>query len=209
MLGDDLRNLILRSDQYQLQQGKLSDRSPLKDLNYSINQDSNQVNLSIPTPFKRALFWTPSQDKKKDIKRNAKEKIPAVASSAQWQEYHQKKEAKKQLEILEKEEKKQQRLQKQKEREESKKKSKIPRKKQKKPEESSPEASSKSDMLNISTTDGGKECTVKTMTSSGHNWKWPQMEDILNYEEDDVIKHIGKPKLINKRGVYEVPEYKV
>ncbi|KAK4882469.1 hypothetical protein RN001_005788 [Aquatica leii] len=37
---------------------KLFDRTPLKDVN------SNQENLSIPTPFKRALFWTLSQDKK-------------------------------------------------------------------------------------------------------------------------------------------------
>ncbi|KAK4884058.1 hypothetical protein RN001_000329 [Aquatica leii] len=231
VLGDEKLNTEERSVPITTSED-LFDRSPLKDLN------SNQKSLSIPSPFKRALFWTLSQDKKKDIKRNAKEKIPAVASSAQWQEYHQKKEAKKQLEILEKEEKKQQRLLKQKEQEQSKNKSKNQKKKQKKTDESSPETSSKSgsDMenantnflsldigdyvlmkydnkmflglvLNISTTDGGKEYTVKT--PSGQNWKWPQVEDILNYEEDDVIKHIGKPKLIIKKGVYEVLECKV
>ncbi|KAF5300490.1 hypothetical protein FQA39_LY02289 [Lamprigera yunnana] len=167
VLGDEKLNIEERSVPITTSE-ELSDRTPLKDLNCSINRNqiSNQGNLSIPTPFKKELFWTPSQDKKKDIKRNAKEKIHAVASSTQWQEYHQKKEAKKQLDILQKEEKKQQRLLKQIERKEN-------------------------------------------HDLKWQNWKRLQMEDILNYEEDDVIKHIGKPKLINKREVYEVPECKV
>ncbi|XP_063215801.1 uncharacterized protein LOC134527237 [Bacillus rossius redtenbacheri] len=45
---------------------------------------------SIPSPFKRALFW-PSQ-KTKLKKRAPREKIPSVASSSAWQDYFSKKE---------------------------------------------------------------------------------------------------------------------
>lgn len=42
------------------------------------------------------------------------------------------------------------------------------------------------------------------MTPSGQNWKWPAREDILTYKTCDLMQKIQKPKLINKRGVYEV-----
>lgn len=45
---------------------------------------------TIPTPFKNALFWPKTE--KKDNKRRKKEKIPFVATSEQWQQYHLKKE---------------------------------------------------------------------------------------------------------------------
>ncbi|KAF5306753.1 hypothetical protein FQA39_LY01511 [Lamprigera yunnana] len=92
VLGDEKLNIEERSVPITTSE-ELFDRTPLIDINYSINgyHDSNQESQSIPTLFKRALFWTPFQDKEKDIKRNTKEKIPAVSSSAQWQEYHQKK----------------------------------------------------------------------------------------------------------------------
>ncbi|KAK4880171.1 hypothetical protein RN001_008317 [Aquatica leii] len=65
VLGDEKLNTEERSVPITTSED-LFDRSPLKDLN------SNQKSLSIPSPFKRGLFWTLSQDKKKDIKRNAK-----------------------------------------------------------------------------------------------------------------------------------------
>ncbi|KAK9739034.1 hypothetical protein QE152_g9327 [Popillia japonica] len=43
----------------------------------------------IPSPFKRALFWP--DVKEKTGKRTKKEKLPSVATSKQWQEYHSKK----------------------------------------------------------------------------------------------------------------------
>ncbi|KAK4880512.1 hypothetical protein RN001_008658 [Aquatica leii] len=57
VLGDEKLNTEERS--VPITSNELFDRSPLKDLN------SNHENLSIPTPFKRAFFWTLSQDKKK------------------------------------------------------------------------------------------------------------------------------------------------
>ncbi|CAG9763717.1 unnamed protein product [Ceutorhynchus assimilis] len=53
-----------------------------------------------------------------------------------------------------------------------------------------------------------KEYTVKAMESSGQNWRWPAKEDVLNYQRKDVIIKIEKPKIINKRGFYAVPELK-
>lgn len=46
--------------------------------------------IDVPTPFKKTLFW-PDTPKSKP----AKEKVPSVATSKQWQEYHEKKEEKK------------------------------------------------------------------------------------------------------------------
>lgn len=43
------------------------------------------------------------------------------------------------------------------------------------------------------------------MTSSGKNWKWPERDDVLWYDlTKDFVKKIQKPKLVNKRGNYEI-----
>lgn len=47
---------------------------------------------------------------------------------------------------------------------------------------------------------------VKTMTMSGRNWKWPQRDDILTYEMNDVVAKISSPTAVNNRGVYSVDE---
>ncbi len=60
---------------------------------------------NVPSPFKRLLFWpTPKENVKKASR--MKQKVPAVASSEQWQEYHRKKIEKKEADEMEKEAKK-------------------------------------------------------------------------------------------------------
>lgn len=44
-------------------------------------------NITIPSPFKKNLFWPEPQDNKKKFR----EKVPSVATSAQWLTYHKKK----------------------------------------------------------------------------------------------------------------------
>lgn len=56
------------------------------------NSSKDSVNMIIPSPFKRALFWpTPKENSNK----RKKEKVPSVVSSAAWQKYHETKERKK------------------------------------------------------------------------------------------------------------------
>lgn len=53
------------------------------------------------------------------------------------------------------------------------------------------------------------EILVKTMAKSGGNWKWPTRDtrdDILPYNETDIIAVINPPVSINNRGVYSVHE---
>ncbi|KAK4886146.1 hypothetical protein RN001_002417 [Aquatica leii] len=70
VLGDEKLNTEERSVPITTSED-LFDQSPLKDLN------SNQKSLSIPSPFKKALFWTLSQDKKKRYKAKRKRKNPS------------------------------------------------------------------------------------------------------------------------------------
>lgn len=42
---------------------------------------------------------------------------------------------------------------------------------------------------------------------SGINWKWPVVEDEMEYEESDVLLKIATTKRL-KRGVFGVPELK-
>lgn len=44
------------------------------------------------------------------------------------------------------------------------------------------------------------------MQPSGLNWKWPSPDDILWYDEKDIVQKIEEPKIVNKRGVYCVNE---
>lgn len=62
----------------------------------------------IPSPFKNALFWPEQKDIKN--KRRKKEKVPFVASSKEWQEYHKKKEDEKRAKEMEKKRKAEERL---------------------------------------------------------------------------------------------------
>lgn len=64
------------------------------------NVFANNTKENVPTPFKKALFWP---EPKTETKQKAKEKIPSVATSKEWKEYHKKKEEKKEQELKEKE----------------------------------------------------------------------------------------------------------
>lgn len=59
--------------------------------NASISPDTHLS--SIPSPFKRALFWP--EPKMKVMKKRKTERIPAVVSSKDWQKYYENKEKKK------------------------------------------------------------------------------------------------------------------
>lgn len=40
------------------------------------------------------------------------------------------------------------------------------------------------------------------MQMSGTNWRWPEKEDILIYDAQDVLKKLNPPILFNNREVY-------
>lgn len=47
---------------------------------------------NIPTPFKKALFWPSSENQPTTTNnRKQREKLPSVACSSSWQEYHRNK----------------------------------------------------------------------------------------------------------------------
>ncbi|KAG5879808.1 hypothetical protein JTB14_000244 [Gonioctena quinquepunctata] len=46
------------------------------------------------------------------------------------------------------------------------------------------------------------------MERIGIHWRWPTIEDVIWYEEDEIVSRISAPRLINKRGFYSVPEIK-
>ncbi|CAG9828210.1 unnamed protein product [Diabrotica balteata] len=61
------------------------------------NLDKNFMDKSIPTSFKKFLFWpTPKENIAK--RKLIKDKVPAVATSCQWQQYYKKQEEKKKQE---------------------------------------------------------------------------------------------------------------
>lgn len=52
-----------------------------------------------------------------------------------------------------------------------------------------------------------KTIEVSCMQKNGlFGWKWPQVSDIHQYPLEDIVKVIGKPKALNKRNNYSVPE---
>lgn len=51
----------------------------------------------------------------------------------------------------------------------------------------------------------GTEIMVMTMVGADH-WKWPEKEDKLFYNIDDIVCVIEPPTLTNARGHYHVPE---
>ncbi|CAG9765818.1 unnamed protein product [Ceutorhynchus assimilis] len=75
--------------------------SELKETNSTVLEKEmplyqNVTDESIPTPFKKFLFWpTPKEN---IAKRKLKDKVPAVATSSQWQQYYNRKEEKKKQE---------------------------------------------------------------------------------------------------------------
>ncbi|KAG5874564.1 hypothetical protein JTB14_036056 [Gonioctena quinquepunctata] len=49
---------------------------------------------------------------------------------------------------------------------------------------------------------------IKALERIGIHWRWPTIEDVIWYEEDEIVSRISTPRLINKRGFYSVPEIK-
>lgn len=48
--------------------------------------------------------------------------------------------------------------------------------------------------------------SISAMKRSVNNWKWPENKDELYYKWEDVLGGIEPPKMLNKRGVFAVPE---
>lgn len=196
-------------------------------------QFERNIPLNVPAPFRKALFWP--ENKASTSTSRKREKIPAVASSASFQEYFQKKQQQK--DSLEKE-----KADRKKKREENKKikLTMLERKSESKSsyrndESSSSDESSNNDHLpepnHPSKSDKfivgshvivkyeeelfpglildkkKEEVKVKVMAMSGiSTWKWPKNDDILWYPNSDIVKSIKKPVLVNKRGIYKVTE---
>lgn len=47
---------------------------------------------------------------------------------------------------------------------------------------------------------------ISAMQRSLKSWKWPDKPDIHKYDWEDVIGHCKEPKLVSKRGFFNVPE---
>ncbi|XP_063907880.1 uncharacterized protein LOC135126021 [Zophobas morio] len=198
------------------------------------DQPTSSNCLDVPSPFKQCLFW-PATPKKKDGKRKPKEKIPSVATSFQWQEYHKKKNAEKKK----KEDEKLERKRKREEKSILKEGSKNQRKTGKlSPDQQDSEENTSQclDTLNIGdyvvveynkkyfpglilNVDEGNlskyhdddlyNFQISAMEKSGcSGWRWPKRKDVLWYKLEDIKQSISKPVLINnnKRGLFAIPE---
>ncbi|CAH1102962.1 unnamed protein product [Psylliodes chrysocephalus] len=103
----------------EIELAKLSDTTPPlssienmpKTPSIKVHNEDNILEL-LPTPFKKALFWPAPKKNVGNTKRKIREKIPAVASSSQWQEYDKNKEAVKNKQEEEKNIKKEERIRK-------------------------------------------------------------------------------------------------
>lgn len=53
----------------------------------------------------------------------------------------------------------------------------------------------------------GNRYEVKAMERSGlKHWRWPERDDVLLYNHQEILKTISPPKQINKRGAFLCPE---
>lgn len=52
----------------------------------------------------------------------------------------------------------------------------------------------------------GEEVKIKAMAMMCNNWKWPNKDDISLYPLTSIVCIINPPAIVNKRGVYKVPE---
>lgn len=199
--------------------------SPLRSITENIIttvEQPNKILDSVPTPFKRALFW-PDAKENTEPKKRKKDKVPAVASSQEWQEYHKRKEEIKNKQEKEKNIRKQER---------KKKDCKLNTKAVSKTKETNSRLFNNNfekendaeylvgnfcivkyednyfpgKILEIRAENSELEYKVSAMTRSNLNWKWPYPQDILWYKKVDLIKQLTEPKMLNKRGIYSVRE---
>ncbi|GBL70124.1 hypothetical protein AVEN_153799-1 [Araneus ventricosus] len=56
----------------------------------------------------------------------------------------------------------------------------------------------------VSITESGMK--ISSMQRSLKSWKWPNKPEVMEYLWEDVVGHIGTPKLVRRRGFYAVPE---
>ncbi|CAG9840544.1 unnamed protein product [Diabrotica balteata] len=72
----------------------VNDTTTLENIQQSLLQKSPEkyipIDGKIPTPCKKALFW-PDKPCCKETKKRVGEKLPSVATSTQWTQYHFKK----------------------------------------------------------------------------------------------------------------------
>uniref|UniRef100_A0A8D8PNS0 Uncharacterized protein n=1 Tax=Cacopsylla melanoneura TaxID=428564 RepID=A0A8D8PNS0_9HEMI len=53
----------------------------------------------------------------------------------------------------------------------------------------------------------GDSWRIKTMDMAGPGtWNWPSKDDILVYNDREIVCNIKPPEIINSRGIYLVPE---
>ncbi|KAH6936086.1 hypothetical protein HPB50_013098 [Hyalomma asiaticum] len=47
---------------------------------------------------------------------------------------------------------------------------------------------------------------VSTMERSKKNWRWPDREDAILYSKEEILYTIESPRLLGKRGIFEVKD---
>ncbi|KAB0804746.1 hypothetical protein PPYR_01716 [Photinus pyralis] len=193
--------------------------------------DNTKTGPIVPSPFKRALFWpesTPATDKK------TKEKIPSVVTSQMWQEYSKKKVRKKAKMEADKLEQKRKLEAKKKDNNKVKKKVVVNTQKEMDKSESTDEDNVPLSQIRgnlrvgkpkpldyvVVKYDGkyfpgkvietrNEEYFVSAMVQCGRRgWRWPDIEDQIWYDEQDVVMIIEPPKPKNSRGIFFVEEMK-
>lgn len=209
---DSLKNDVAPVDEIAIQQ-----KTPVK--------NDRQFLKLIPSPFKKSLFWpSTTKEDNENKKRKPRDKVPAVASSEQWQKYYENKQKEKDKK---EEEKNARKLARERKKEQAKTKTNVMEIRS----SSSSDSEDEEEIANVTeiTTNAyivvrydnsyfpglvldkrenveEVEYQVKAMAKSGPNWKWPKPDDILWYKEEDIIQNVSSPKLINKRGTYVVKE---
>ncbi|KAJ8941959.1 hypothetical protein NQ314_010178 [Rhamnusium bicolor] len=213
----------------------MEEKTPEKRAVVILDNVLNLTNFTnVPSPFKSSLFWPKPIISNKP--KRSKEKVPSVATSEQWRTYHKKKQENKENKEREKEEHKNKPKKTTKRKQtprnnedEFSSDSSIEITFESEGEgDDWAERSSFEDYMfrdddyviikyddsyypgKIKETNiDGSEFRVSAMEKSGIlNWKWPDHEDIMWYQENDLVKRIKSPTPKNDRGIFSIPEMK-
>ncbi|CAG4973401.1 unnamed protein product [Parnassius apollo] len=154
------------------------------------NTISNALGVTVPSPFKKCLFWPDNESTKKTKKK--KEKLPSAVTSKAWQEYHEKKAAEKKRILEEKELKAKQRIEKKniKEKLAKEKKGKTKSKKPKMPEISSSEDT---------------EAEIEYIESGESEWN---EETESNTYQGEILEKQNERKAMDKKEDFSTKEEK-
>lgn len=203
--------------------------TPTKTIDSALSAPTSSKNKSEPvlnkttSPFKKVFFFPNDSGVEVNGNKRKTVKIPTVATSNEWFEFHKRKELEKETAEKLKNERKLQRTKSKEQRNNKKQKTTVQKLVANKVEEN-PNLSNKNHLKVgvyvifvyeqeyfpgvIADIKDSKEVFIRSMVLSGVGWKWPEKEDTMWYDVQDVVEVIKDPVATNNRGQFEIIEIK-